>query len=151
MKIFRYIWNFLFGKSKGQEKYKKGGIIEEENKEFFKKGGIVEQEEKEDFFASTDIIEKEKKMDSEFLNLPTKKRNKNVVGQKTLNEIKEYLIANGSLDVITCEQKFKVKSLHNFIWHLRKDGFEIKTDKISLQNEIGVKVEVSNYRLITKK
>lgn len=137
MGILRYIWNALFGKSKEQEKYKKGGILE--------------TEKKEDFFASNDIIEKEKKIDSEFLNLPIKKRAKNVVGQKTLNEIKEYLITNGSLDVLTCEQKFKVKSLHNFIWFLRKDGLEIKTDKISSQNELGQKIEVTNYRLINKK
>ena len=68
-----------------------------------------------------------------------------------MNEIKEYLITYGSLDVLTCEQKFKVKSLHNFIWYLRKEGFEIKTDKVGLHNELGQKIEVTNYRLIPKK
>jgi hypothetical protein len=73
------------------------------------------------------------------------------VGQKTLSEIKDYLLTYGSLDALTCEQKFNVKSLHNFIWQLRKDGLGIKTERVFLSNEFGQKVEVTNYRLITKK
>jgi hypothetical protein len=141
MKVFRYIWNALFGKSKEQEKYKKGGILE--------------TEKKDDFFVSNEIIQKEVNTDNDFLsseNKPKKKkRNKSVVGKKTLDEIKEYLITYGSLDVLTCEQKFKVKSLRNFIWFLRNEGFEIKTDRVGLHNELGQKVEVTNYILINKK
>jgi hypothetical protein len=141
MKVFRYIWNALFGKSKEQEKYKKGGILE--------------TEKKDDFFVSNEIIQKEVNTDKDFLsseNKPKKKkRNKSVVGKKTLDEIKEYLITYGSLDVLTCEQKFKVKSLRNFIWFLRNEGFEIKTDRVGLHNELGQKVEVTNYILINKK
>jgi len=141
MKVFRYIWNALFGKSKEQEKYKKGGILE--------------TEKKDDFFVSNEIIQKEVNTDNDFLsseNKPKKKkRNKSVVGKKTLDEIKEYLITYGSLDVLTCEQKFKVKSLRNFIWFLRNEGFEIKTDRVGLRNELGQKVEVTNYILINKK
>jgi len=74
---------------------------------------------------------------------------KNGIGQKTLSDIKDYLITYGSLDVLTCEQKFKVKSLHNFIWQLRKDGFKIKTGKVSLHDEFSQKVEVTNYILIS--
>jgi hypothetical protein len=73
------------------------------------------------------------------------------VGQKTLSEIKNYLLTYGSLDVLTCEQKFKVKSLRNFIWQLRKDGLEILTEKVELHNEMGQKVEVTNYILISEK
>ena len=145
MGILRNIWNTLFGKSKKEETTEILEVKEPKLKVVHKK------EKEEDFFASNDIIEKEKKMDSEFLNLPIKKRTKNVVGQKTLNEIKEYLITYGSLDVLTCEQKFKVKSLHNFIWFLRNEGLEIKTDKVGLHNELGQKIEVTNYRLISKK
>jgi len=141
MKVFRYIWNALFGKSKEQEKYKKGGILE--------------TEKKDDFFVSNEIIQKEVNTDNDFLSSENKskkkKRNKSVVGKKTLDEIKEYLITYGSLDVLTCEQKFKVKSLRNFIWFLRNEGFEIKTDRVGLHNELGQKVEVTNYILINKK
>jgi len=167
MKIFKYIWNLFFG-SKKKDSYSKGGMISEIEKEvsspysnpstdeiLVKDSVVLNQDNSipngDDFFVSNDIIEKEKKMDSKFLNLPIKKRTKNVVGQKTLNEIKEYLITYGSLDVLTCEQKFKVKSLHNFIWVLRNEGFEIKTDKVGLHNELGQKVQVTNYTLITKK
>ena len=74
-----------------------------------------------------------------------------MIGQKTLAEVKENLIKYGSIDVLTCEQIFKVKSLHNFIWQLRKEGLKIKTDKVGLHNELGQKIEVTNYRLISKK
>lgn len=76
---------------------------------------------------------------------------KNVIGQKTLSDIKDYLFNYGSLDVLTCEQKFKVKSLRNFIWQLRKEGFKIKTGKVELHDEFGLKVIVNNYILISKK
>lgn len=103
----------------------------------------------DDFFASKEILSKEEKTDS--FKSEKKKISRNVIGQKTLSEIKDYLLTYGSIDVLTCEQKFKVKSLQNFIWHLRKDGLKIKTDKVSLHNELGQKVEITNYRLIAKK
>jgi hypothetical protein len=77
-------------------------------------------------------------------------KEKKVIGQKTLSEIKEYLLTYGSIDVLTCEQKFKIKSLRNFIWHLRKEGLNIKTDNVVLHNEIGEEVRVTNYILIRK-
>jgi hypothetical protein len=170
MKIFNHIWNLFFG-SKKKDTYSKGGIISEvENKEpspyskpiteeiLVKDSVVLNQDNSipngDDFFVSNEIIQKEVNTDKDFLsseNKPKKKRSNNIVGKKTLNEIKEYLITYGSLDVLTCEQKFKVKSLHNFIWFLRKEGFEIKTDKVVLHNELGQKIEVTNYRLINKK
>jgi hypothetical protein len=170
MKIFNYIWNLFFG-SQTKGKYTKGGVISDFEKnnssthsnsatsEISVKDSVVLNQDNsipngDDFFVSNEIIQKEINTDKDFLsseNKPKKKRKKNIVGQKTLNEIKEYLIAYGSLDVLTCEQKFKVKSLHNFIWFLRKDGFVFKTEKIFLHNELGKKVEVVNYKLITKK
>ena len=105
----------------------------------------------DDFLASKELIEKEKRTDDELISRAENKKSKNVIGQKTLSEIKDYLLTYGSIDVLTCEQKFKVKSLQNFIWHLRKDGLKIKTDKVGLHNELGQKVEVTNYRLIAKK
>jgi hypothetical protein len=170
MKIFNHIWNLFFG-SQTKGKYTKGGVISDfENNnssthsnsatsEISVKDSVVLNQDNsipsgDDFFVSNEIIQKEVNTDKDFLsseNKPKKKRSNNIVGKKTLNEIKEYLITYGSLDVLTCEQKFKVKSLHNFIWFLRKEGFEIKTDKVVLHNELGQKIEVTNYRLINKK
>lgn len=112
---------------------------------------LIEIPNGDDFFVSNDLIAKEEKMDSEVDNLPKKEKVNNVIGKKTLSEIKEYLIKYGSLDVLTCEQKFKVKSLHNFIWYLRKEGLVIKTQKVGLHNELGEKIEVTNYKLISVK
>jgi hypothetical protein len=159
MKILKYIWNLFFG-SKKKDSYSKGGMISEIEKEvsspysnpstdeILVKDSVVLNEEK---LVQELVLGREKESVSVSENKPKNKRRKNVVGQKTLNEIKEYLITYGSLDVFTCEQKFKVKSLHNFIWFLRKEGFEIKTDKVVLHNELGQKIEVTNYRLINKK
>lgn len=112
---------------------------------------LVDNANVDDFFVSNDLIAKENKMDSEVANLTKKVKVNNVIGKKTLVEIKDYLIKYGSIDVLTCEQIFKVKSLHNFIWQLRKEGLKIKTDKVGLHNELGQKIEVTNYRLISKK
>lgn len=153
MKIFRYIWNALFGKSKEQERFKKGGVVEEEvRKDFSQKGGIVEQEIKEDFFASNEIIEKEKKTDSEFANLPKKKSKKMNIGKKTLFEIKVHILEYGSLNTYDCKQIFKVKSLHNFISALRGQGFVFITEKMIIKDVSGQVIEKAvNYTLIDKK
>ena len=80
----------------------------------------------------------------------SKKRKRGVIGLKTKAEIKNYLITNGSLDPITCKQKFNVKSLQNFIWELRKDGFNFKTEKVGFKNKNGEIAETTNYILITE-
>jgi hypothetical protein len=150
MGIFSNIWNMIFGKSKKEENTE---ILEEKepvlkvvhNKKEEVAGAIYlgkEVKPKQEVKVREEVkpVEKQKN-----------KRNIRVIGQKTYTDIKEYLIKYGSLDVLTCEQTFKVKSLHNFIWQLRKDGLEIKTDKVGLHNELGQKIEVTNYRLISKK
>jgi len=135
MGILRNIWNTLFGRSQKEETTE---VLE------FKehKLEVVHKKKKEENVEPENVFPVEKQK---------KKRNKRVIGQKTLSDIKDYLIKYGSLDVLTCEQMFKVKSLHNFIWQLRKDGLKIKTDKVGLHNELGQKIEVTNYRLIPKK
>jgi hypothetical protein len=135
MGILRNIWNTLFGRSQKQETTE---VLEfkEPKLEVVHKNKKEENVEPENVFP----VEKQKK-----------KRFKSVIGQKTLTEVKDYLIKYGSIDVLTCEQIFKVKSLHNFIWQLRKEGLKIKTDKVGLHNELGQKIEVTNYRLISKK
>lgn len=153
MKIFRYIWNALFGKSKEQEKYQKGGIVETEKKEDFFLGiKNEEQEEKDDFFASNEIIEKEKKMDFEFANLPKKKSKKMNIGKKKLSEIKEHILENGSINTYYCKQVFKVKSLRNFISALRSQGFVFITETVVIKDVSGQVIEKAfEYTLIDKK
>jgi len=154
MGFLRDIFRAFFGKSKKQDDFNKG-------EDFLKPEMIVVQKKDE----------QDKKLDGTNLKVcndvqestipnstkesttpkPKKQKIRSVIGQKTLSEIKDYLLTYGSIDVLTCEQKFKVKSLHNFIWHLRKEGLKIKTNKVGLHNELGQKVEVTNYILITKK
>ena len=135
MGILRNIWNTLIGRSQKEETTE---VLE------FKepKLEVVHKNKKEEYVEPENVLPVEKQK---------KKRFKSVIGQKTLAEVKEYLIKYGSIDVLTCEQIFKVKSLHNFIWQLRKEGLKIKTDKVGLHNELGQKIEVTNYRLISKK
>ena len=149
MRILRNIWNMLFGKSQKEETTEVLEVKEPKLK-------VVHKKEKE--VAGAIYLGKEVKPKKEVVVqdvIPTEKQKKKnvkrVIGQKTLSEIKDYLIKYGSLDVLTCEQMFQVKSLHNFIWQLRKDGLKIKTDKVGLHNELGQKIEVTNYRLISKK
>jgi len=150
MGILRNIWNTLFGKYQKEETIEVLEVKEPKLKLVHKKkkevagaiylGKEIKPKEEAKSLEEEKPVEKQKK-----------KRTKRVIGQKTLSEIKEYLIKYGSLDVLTCEQIFDVKSLHNFIWQLRKDGLKIKTDKVGLHNELGQKIEVTNYRLISKK
>jgi len=135
MGILRNIWNTLFGRSQKEETIE---VLE------FKepKLEVVHKNKKEENVEPENVLPVEKQKI---------KSKKVVIGQKTLFEVKDYLLKYGSIDVLTCEQIFKVKSLHNFIWQLRKEGFKIKTDKVGLHNELGQKIEVTNYRLISKK
>lgn len=209
MGILKNIWITLFGKSKKQEEFSRGGSIEEPKMKIVHTGkiggytsGDVEADKSmscayqytermicrpnlpidacksqtfspdicnpviasnvnkliidipngDDFFVSKELLSKEKECDSKFADSAQSKKNKrvnNVIGQKTLADIKKYLITYGSIDVFTCEQKFNVKSLRNFIWHLRKEGLLIKTQKVGLHNEFGQKIEVTNYKLIS--
>lgn len=144
MGIFKDIWNTIFGKKNQYYKFERDGSIAEPVMKVIHK----KNEDKIDLGSSY-----AENVCSEDLSKPKAKNKKpnNVIGQKTLSEIKEYILTYGSIDILTCEQKFKVKSLRNFIWHLRKEGLKIKTDKVGLHNELGQKVEVTNYRLIIKK
>jgi hypothetical protein len=156
MGIFSNIWNMIFGKSKKEQTTEILEVNEPKLKVVHKKkkqvagaiylGKEVKPKEEVKVAEEVKVTEEVKPVEKQ-----KKKRNKRVIGQKTLSDIKDYLIKYGSLDVLTCEQMFKVKSLHNFIWQLRKDGLKIKTDKVGLHNELGQKIEVTNYRLISKK
>jgi hypothetical protein len=150
MGILRNIWNTIFGKSQKEETTEVLEVKETKLK-------VVHKKKKEvagAIYLGKQIKEKKENVEPENL-LPVEKQKikskKVVIGQKTLFEVKDYLLKYGSIDVLTCEQIFKVKSLHNFIWQLRKEGLKIKTDKVGLHNELGEKIEVTNYRLISKK
>ena len=154
MGFLRDIFMTFLGKPKKQHDLNKGGnIVKPEINVVYKKN----EQEKELEVPNPEVrIEVNQSVTPNSTNelttpKPKKQKVRSVIGQKTLSEIKDYLLTYGSIDVLTCEQKFNVKSLHNFIWHLRKDGLKIKTDKVGLHNELGQKVEVTNYRLIIKK
>lgn len=154
MGFLRDIFMTFLGKPKKQHDLNKGGdIVKPEMNVVYKKN----EQEKELEVPNPEVCnEVQEKLIPNSTNelataKPKKQKVRSVIGQKTLSEIKDYLLTYGSIDVLTCEQKFNVKSLHNFIWHLRKDGLKIKTDKVGLHNELGQKVEVTNYRLIIKK
>ncbi len=163
MGIVKDIWNTLFGKPKQQEKFQRSGSIAEpvmqvvHNKnddeiDVERSSAEIElTEPNPQFCNNVQQGENIRPNDLSAVPKPKKKKSKNIIGQKTLSEIKDYLLTYGSIDVLTCEQKFKAKSLHNFIWQLRKDGLKIKTEKVFLNNEFSQKVEVTNYRLISLK
>ena len=71
-----------------------------------------------------------------------------VIGRKTLQNVIDYLLIYGSIDALTFKQKFKVKSIQNFIWALRKEGYIIKTEKIGMHNQLGEAVMITNYKLV---
>jgi hypothetical protein len=154
MGFLRDIFTTFLGKQKKQDNFSKGGdIFKPEMNVVYKKN----EQEKELEVPNPEVCNEvqENLIPNSIKELttpkPKKQKVKSAIGQKTLSDIKDYLLTYGSIDVLTCEQKFNVKSLHNFIWHLRKDGLKIKTDKVGLHNELGQKVEVTNYRLIIKK
>lgn len=145
MGIFRYIWNALFGKSKEQEKYQKGGIVEQEIKEDFSVKKEVKQVQSPPIFTDKEPVKKEKTE-------PKKKSKKMNIGKKTLAEIKEHILENGSINTYACKQIFKVKSLHNFISALRGQGFVFITERMVIKDVSGQVIEKAvNYTLIDKK
>lgn len=159
MKILKHIWNYFFV-SKKKHTYHNGAVITEiKNQDL-----IFSLNQKTDKNSVIDsVVLNEDKLIKEPIsdvkinsvsmteNNPKNKRKKNVVGLKTKQAIKKYFELNGSLDTFTCQQKFKVKSLKNFIWHLRKDGLVFKTERIFIEIESGKKVAVINYKLIAEK
>ena len=62
----------------------------------------------------------------------------------------KYILEHGSIDKITCYQKFGLKRLDNVICEFRKQGMSIKNEDIFLHNENGQKVKVNNYILVTE-
>jgi hypothetical protein len=145
MGIFRYIWNALFGKSNEQEKYKKGGIIEQEIKQETSIVKEVQQVQEPPKFADEKPVKKEKTE-------PKKKSKKMNIGKKTLSEIKEHILEKGSINTYACKQIFKVKSLHNFISALRGQGFVFITERVTIKDDSGQVIDKAvNYTLIDKK
>jgi hypothetical protein len=154
MSLLTDIFRTFFGKPKKQDNFGNGGdFFKPEMNVVHKKNEQEKELEVTNHQVCNEVQESIIPNSTKELTTPKpkKERVRSVIGQKTLSEIKDYLLTYGSIDVLTCEQKFKVKSLHNFIWHLRKEGLKIKTNKVGLHNEIGQKVEVTNYILITKK
>jgi hypothetical protein len=172
MGILKDIWNTIFGKSKKQEEFGRGGSIEQptmkvvykkekSSSELFCKPNfdssnydapevhksvlVVEPSVISDIEPKT--VPADGLINENNVTIPTKKKNA-LVGLKTKIKIGEYFQQFSSLDELTCKQKFKVKSLRNIVSELRKDGFKFETENIELHNELGEKKNVLNYKLI---
>jgi hypothetical protein len=113
----------------------------------------------DDFFVSNELKSKEKRLDAKFESTvkkekkESKKKSKKMnIGKKTLSEIKEHILENGSLNTYACKQIFKVKSLHNFISALRGQGFVFITERVTVKDDSGQVIDKAvNYTLIDKK
>lgn len=97
----------------------------------------------------TDVLSIEKNEKKE--NLKHFKNKKNVVGNKTKLKIKQYLKENGEINKGISIEKFKIKSLQNVIWELRKEGMKIKTCKHYIKTPTGKTKTVIDYKLMTSK
>lgn len=106
---------------------------------------VLKQQKEED---KKEINEKEKEVEVKNKNMQSAR---NIISNKKYDELVNYLKTYGSIDAFTFRQKFKAKSVQNFVWALRKDGYVIKTEKIRLHNESGEITIVTNYRLISDK
>jgi hypothetical protein len=209
MGILKDIWNTIFGKSKKQEEFGRGGSIEDPKMEVVHKkesskivGGYTSGDIKPDNsktchyqhtnnfcqpnftpsnhgvcnfpvtpdkveagstctenelleFDSENLKSKENKIDSQIkfevsepkAKRPYKERVKGMIMTKE-QEVLQYLLKYGSIDKRTCAEKFGLKRLDNVICELRKQGMNIKNEKVEIHNEIGEKIKVNNYRLV---
>lgn len=158
MRFLQLLYNVLFGKKKKQEQLGKDQCIEqpevkvacnknEANLELNTSSAVNESLESNPQVCN-DVQDKPKKLSQP---QEKKKRVRNVVGQKTLSEIKNYLLTHGSIDTVVCKTVFGVKSLQNFIWQLRKDGLEIKTKKHTYTDDSGQEKQQVFYILISPK
>lgn len=209
MGILKYIWNTIFGESKKQEEFGRGGSIEEPKLKVVHKkesskiiGGytsvdvepdnlktchyqepnnfcqpnftpsnhgvcnfavapdsdkpivtikeLIELQETQvcnevqESINSTEPIEVSKPT----IKRVSKKPTKDFFMSKE-QEVLQYLLKYGSIDKITCNEKFGLKRLDNVICELRKQGMNIKNETVELHNELGEKVKVNNYRLVS--
>jgi len=169
MGILKDIWNTIFGKSKKQEEFGRGGSIEEPKmKVVFKKGrkkikagrtytenelGEPNPQVCNNVQESIAPINSQTKF-QEFIKVSKPKskkarieRPKNSIMTKE-QRLLEYLLKHGSIDKRTCAEKLGLKRLDNVICELRKQGMNIKNEKVEIHNEIGEKIKVNNYRLV---
>lgn len=129
MGILKNIWNTIFGKTKKQEvKSELGNTYTENELSSLSSKGDNEQP------IITKKEDTEKKVKARSLNKE----------QKVIEYLKKY----GSIDKMTCAEKFNLKRLDNLICELRKQGMNIQNETIELHNEKGEKIKVNNYKLV---
>jgi hypothetical protein len=166
MGILKDIWNTIFGKSKKQEEFGRGGSIEEpemkvvykKDEEKIKSGSTYTENElgEPNTQMYNEVQECVAPIDSQIkfevsepkAKRPYKERVKGMVMTKE-QEVLQYLLKYGSIDKRTCAEKFGLKRLDNVICELRKQGMNIKNETVELHNELGEKTKVNNYRLVT--
>lgn len=64
--------------------------------------------------------------------------------------ILEHLKTHGSIDPLTSWAELGIYRLASRINDIRKDGYNIQTDKKSVKNRFGEKVTVANYKIVMK-
>jgi len=109
-------------------------------------------EQKQDVVYNEIFVSQVNSQKSEESNLK-KALPKRVKGFKNFTKeqaVLKYILEHGSIDKITCFQKFGLKRLDNVICEFRKQGMSIKNEDIFLHNENGQKVKVNNYILVTE-
>ena len=137
MGILFDIWRTFFGKQKKQDQT----IVADE---------VTEQ--KQDVVYNEIFVSQVNSQKSEESNLK-KALPKRVKGFKNFTKeqaVLKYILEHGSIDKITCFQKFGLKRLDNVICEFRKQGMSIKNEDIFLHNENGQKIKVNNYILVTE-
>jgi hypothetical protein len=140
MGVLKKVWNWFFC----SQKTKAFDSLKEERL-------TVVYKKREDEIQHTFTQVENKPKENIFLTKKIKKEGfRRAVGDESLDKIKKYLIKNGSIDTVTCQKQFNIKSLRNFIWILRKDGLDIKTQKIEVYNDSAEKIKAVNYILLSK-
>lgn len=148
MGILKDIWNTFFGKKSQDSKSETGCSIEEHNPLSNYKGNQDEIRAGRTYTENElgePVVDKVSEPKKESTEKPRVRGFKNLTKEQG---ILKHLLEHGSIDKITCAQKFGLKRLDNFICELRKQGMNIVNETILLHNEKGEKVKVNNYRLI---
>jgi len=148
MTFLKNIWNTFFTKSKKQELLEKTGSISETPNWVIHKKEI--KIKKNLTYVENELPKSE--LNTEVFPLPVEAKLKiKTVKPSSLGKeraVIDYLKKYGSIDKMTCAEKFNLKRLDNLICELRKQGMNIQNETIELHNELGEKVKVNNYKLV---
>ena len=148
MTFLKNIWKTFFTNSKKQELLEKTGSIAESPTWVIDKKEI--KIKKNLTYVENELPKSES--EAEVFPLPVEVKLKPIrVKSSSLGKeraVIDYLKKYGSIDKMTCAEKFDLKRLDNLICELRKQGMNIQNETIELHNEMGEKIKVNNYKLV---